>query len=323
MGKSGTNQKAVINRPRSSTATQRVAGRMSSDAHARSVETYKKRANTGDDVFVRVIESGGNPAPTAVLFGWFGAKPRHVTKYAMHWEALGCSTVVVVAPTSVVFSLNHRNIPPFVLSVLGIVASDARLLSGGLITHFFSNGGAVCAPVMATLLSGGLRERVPADAERSLRQVRAALAAVVFDSAPAYMHLHAGINAFTTGLGVRRGTWVAALLRAVFIALSWLQRLVYGDVANRFWTAVRTADYQCAEVYIYSRADILADSEMLEALIKERLKRFPERVRQMCVDDAIHVKIMLKYPSQYVEQMKGVLSWAVANWKAEKQRVLL
>lgn len=282
------------------------------------VDAYRKRTNTGDDVLVRVVDAGASaPAPAVLLLGWFGAHSKHLAKYAARWEALGFSTVAVTAPTSVVFSLNRRNVPGFVLSVLGVVASDARLLAGGLTVHMFSNGGAFCAPPLAAMLAGGMRETVPADREPSLRAVRDALAAVVFDSAPAYMHLEAGVNAFCAGLGVKPGSGMAKILRFVFVALMWVQRLVYGDVVTNYWTGVRTADYGCKELYMYSRADATSDPARIEALVREREQRFKGNVLEFVVDDAPHVRLLVQYPDEYVAQLKLVKNWAVNEWRRE------
>lgn len=295
-------------------------GAVMMDSVTSGVECYKKRSNVGGEVIVRVVEDAADevPAPTVVLFGWFGAKLKHVGKYAAKWEELGCSTVCCVAPTSVVFSFNHRHVPPFFLSVLQIVAADSRLTSGGVVLQFFSNGGAVCAPVLAQLLAGRLRESVPADAEPAVRAVSDALAAVVFDSAPCYMHEGMGGNAFAVGLGAAADSWLAFLLRAVFVLHSWLQRLLYGDVAIRYWTALRDADYKCPELYIYSDADALTDSARLQALVHERRARFKDKVHEMRVEAASHVRILLRYPDEYKAELEGVLEWGVNEWRRRK-----
>eukprot|EP00171_Calliarthron_tuberculosum_P016624 IDg16624t1 len=90
------------------------------------VVEYKKRVWDGVDLHVRTrpTEKGTIPAPAALLFGWFGAKPRHVDKYAARWNAMGYSTALVVAPTSVVFAFGQRKAIAFLRSVLDAVAAD-------------------------------------------------------------------------------------------------------------------------------------------------------------------------------------------------------
>ena len=290
------------------------------DPNAHRVESYKKRSNVGGEVLVRVLEDSSEPAPTVVLFGWFGAKLKHVGKYAQRWEALGCSTVCCVASTSVVFSLNHRNVPRFLLSVLSIVAADRRLLDGGIIMQFFSNGGAVCAPVLSALFAGKMRDLVPSDAERTVKAIQSSLAAVVFDSAPCYMHEHMGADAFMLGLGVTPGTWLASIIRAVYMFWTWLQHAWYGDLATRFWLGVRDADYGCPELYMYSTDDPLTDAARIEALIIERRASCKHAIYEMKVESASHVKIMLRYPDEYKCQLEGVLDWGVANWRKKKTK---
>lgn len=290
------------------------------DPDAPRIESYKKRSNVGGEVLVRVFEDSCEPAPTVVLFGWFGAKLKHVGKYAQRWEALGCSTVCCVASTSVVFSLNHRNVPPFLLSVLSIVAADRRLLDGGVVIQFFSNGGAVCAPVLSSLFAGKMGDFVPPDAQLTVRAVQNALAAVVFDSAPCYMHEHMGADAFMLGLGVTPGTWLASLIRAVYMFWTWLQQACYGDLTTQFWLGVRDADYGCPELYMYSTDDHLTDATRIEALILDRRATSKHAIHEMKVDSATHVKIMLRYPDEYRAQLEGVLDWGVASWRRKRAK---
>lgn len=68
--------------------------------------------------------------------------------------------MVVVAPTSMAFSLNHGDMLSFQLSVLGIAAADTPLLEGGFVLQFLSNGVVVCAPCIVLLPGRVLEMRV-------------------------------------------------------------------------------------------------------------------------------------------------------------------
>lgn len=282
------------------------------------VEEYKKKTNTGDDVYVRVREDAAL-APTALLLGWFGARKRHLEKYGAVYESMGYSTVLTIAPTSVVFSLNQRNVPAYLLSILHILAADVRLTHGGLVIQFFSNGGAMCAPRLSQMFQGAHRDIIGADDEIVVRRVREMLAAVVFDSAPAYLHTETSAVAFVSGLGVRSGSTMETVLRAVFTILVWVQRLLYGDVPVRFWNWMRNANYGVPELYLYSNADVLVDAQCIAALVKERSHRFKDAVREFYVEDAPHVQLLRKYPKEYVSQIRGVNEWGVNAFRRRNQ----
>ena len=83
--------------------------------------------------------------------------------------------------------------------------------------------------------------------------------------------------------------------------------MCYGDLATRFWLGVRDADYGCPELYMYSTGDDLTDATRIEALILDRRATSKHAIYEMKVDYAPHVKIMLRYPHEYMAQLAAVL----------------
>lgn len=288
------------------------------------MDTYKKKTHTGDDVRVRIhpprtgADGVAVPAPTVVLMGWFGAAEKHLAKYGAVFEDVGYNTVQLIAPTSVVFAFGPRNSAAFLLSVIRIVAADNRLTSGGLVFKMFSNGGAILAPRLSQFFEGAWRETlIKADDEPAIKTVRDAMAAVVFESSPCYMHAETGATAVVFGLQVPPGI-LAGTVRFLFHASAWLQKLLYGDVPARFWGDLLEADYLCPEMYIYSTADMLLDGELLDGLVDYRQRTRKTVARVLRVEDAPHVQIMRAHQEAYITACRSVNDWGVNVFREKK-----
>lgn len=281
------------------------------------MEEYKKKTNTGDDVFIRIqtpasSQSPATAAPTAVLFGWLGSKPRHVAKYATLYEHMGYNTVQTTAPFSIVFPITPRTSAFFVLSVMRILANDDRLTSGGIVFHKFSNGGAVCAPHLSRFFNGQYHDFIKPDDKVVVKTIRDSIAAIVFDSAPVYLRTDLGAQAITEALGLPSGI-LATIITITFTLLCYIQYL-FINLPRYFWDGVRNACYMCPELYIYSRADHLLDVSSLEALINERESQ-GQAVKVWHVEDAKHVSILRKHPQQYIQTIQSINDWGINVWR--------
>eukprot|EP00177_Eucheuma_denticulatum_P003475 GFKZ01006279.1.p1 GENE.GFKZ01006279.1~~GFKZ01006279.1.p1 ORF type:complete len:307 (-),score=50.68 GFKZ01006279.1:681-1601(-) len=290
---------------------------------------YKKKTNTGDDVFIRVQPSicaclpslngthdFSSVHPTAVLLGWLGAKHKNLAKYSSIYEEMGYNIVQVVAPPSVVFALKPRNTAVFVLSLLRIIAADDRLNKGGIVFMMFSNGGAICAPYLARMFAGNYGDIVKADDEQIVKTIKDAMAAVVFDSSPCFMHIMNGARAINEGLRVPEGLfrWLVCLL---FAALVSLQSIFVLNLPKCFWNGVRSADFMCPEQYLYSAKDHLLDVDRLEALIEER-RQMGREIRAFRVEDAEHVMILRSCREKYTEKIRAVNEWGVNAFRRRR-----
>lgn len=295
------------------------AGTMAGNGESYSREEYKKRSNTGDEVFVRIQKQAPEvtSAPTAVLFGWLGSKPRHVLKYGYLYEEMGYHLVYTTAPSSVTFPLTPRIVTKYVLSILRIIASDRRLTCGGLVIHMFSNGGGMCAPFLAQLLMGNVKDVLHADDKVVIKTIKDAICGVVFDSGPVNLRTRLGANAICDSLGVSNLV-LRTLIWMLFALVCLVQQVLVINLREEFWNGVTQAEYFSPEVYIYSRADKVLDVPALEQLV-ERRKQAGHDVRTLAVNDCEHVRILLQYEDRYCEIVKQLNDDGVNSWRARRQ----
>lgn len=294
------------------------------------MQEYKKKANSGDDVFIRIQPSRkpipgilshdesdqDNHPPTALLLGWLGAKHKNLSKYSALFEQMGYNVMQCVASPSTVFAVKPQNTAKFLLSLLRIIFSDDRLNKGGLVLMMFSNGGAICAPHLAKFFAGEYRDLIRTDDEPVVKTAKDAMAAILFDSSPVYMHVHLGARAINDGMQVPDGIlrWIVYVL---FALLCILQTVFVVFLPSFFWNGLRNADYLCPEQYIYSTKDHLQDIPRLEALIKERELKGKE-VRVYRVEDSEHCMLLRKHPEEYKAVIRGVNEWGVNVFRKRK-----
>lgn len=281
------------------------------------MDEYKKRTNTGDEVIIRLHPVQSPPRPTAVLFGWLASKHRNLSKYSTLYASLGYNTVQQIAPASTVFALHPRAHLRFLLSVLRILAADKRLTGGGIVFHFFSNGGAFCAPHLANLFGG--RETVAAvegEDDVVVEVCRKSFCGLVFDSSPCYLHTLGGARAMNEGLNLVFP--FSLIVTMTFWLLCVFQRIFVIDLQRWFWESLTSARYPCPENYIYSTNDHLLDSEKLDALI-ERRRRDGREIHALRVEDASHVLILRKYPDKYLQVIKSLTDGSVNDWRRSNQ----
>lgn len=293
------------------------------------MDEYKKKSNSGDDVFVSIQPSAGQtpPPPTAVVLGWLSSKPKHVAKYAKLYQDMRYNIVQTTASHSVVFPLTMRTTAIYFLSVLRILASDDRLTAGGVVFHVFSNGGAIVAPFLSTMFHLSDPDKlgtlsafpkdffnfVKSDNLIDIEKVKKSHAAMVFDSAPVSLRISLGWKAIVEGLGLNDSI-LSYVIAFFFTAACLIQRVFICNLPHQFWTGIRNASYVCPELYIYSRMDHLLDVTSLEALIKERAQK-GKNVRVWDVDDAEHVSLLRKYPDKYREVVQSVNDWGTNEWR--------
>jgi hypothetical protein len=294
--------------------------------HAQSTDIHPLDASLSivhSSPIVGVAGAADNPRPTVLLLGWYAASKRNLAKYEAVYHSMGYNSVSTVAPTSIIF---FRASPrPFLLSLLRVLATDARLLAGGLVVAPFSNGGAILLPLLSRLLCE-LPENASLPREIGLRDedipiidaVRDATAAVVLDSCPCYMHAESGARALVEGLQVR-SRLLASIIRTGFYFLCYMQAIVQGNTATRFWRAMRDARYPCPELYMYSAADVLLDEIALDELVTHRRESgLSKKIEVWRVDDAPHVLLLRTHRDQYVARLRGINDSAVKALRKRK-----
>ncbi|PXF50004.1 Transmembrane protein 53 [Gracilariopsis chorda] len=278
------------------------------------VEEYKKKTNTGDTVIIRILNPSSTSAPTVVVLGWLGASIKHLAKYAAVYESMSYNTVCLSCPPSVVFAMRPIASAKFLLSALRILAADDRLTAGGLVFHKLSNAGATVSPHLSDFFAGASSDLVKPDDQVVVNKCKQAIAAVVFDSAPAYMHTELGAGALIQALRVPPGV-LSNIVAALYALYAWFQRIFVMDVPVFFWQGVTNARYLCPEQYIYSAADRLLDSVSLEALIERRRGDGVDVRGVFRVEDSDHVLILRKHPEKYTEIIRALNEWGVNAWR--------
>jgi Eukaryotic protein of unknown function (DUF829) len=319
------------------------------------METYTKKTSSGTDILVsihvepahatslhpldaslRIVHSSPiigaagaapNPRPTVLLFGWYAASKRNLAKYETIYHAMGYNSVATTAPTSITFFQSAQR--PFILSVLRVLATDPRLLAGGLVLAPFSNAGAILLPLISRLLCdlpANLASSSSLAREIGLRDehlpivdaVRDATAALVLDSCPCYLHADTGANALLEGLQLRNKL-LSAVVRAGFFLICMLQLVVHGNFPARFWRAMRDAKYPCPELYMYSAADTLLDEHALDELVAYRRETgCAKRIEVWRVEDAAHVMLLRTHRQQYISRLRDMNDWGVNAWRKRK-----
>lgn len=270
--------------------------------------------------------------PTAVLLGWVGARIENLHKHAALYKALGYSVIRAVAPVRTVFAVRRTKMRMFTLAVMRVVHADKRLNRGGVVWHFFSNGGAYCAAHMASLFERAEKRGRegegggPENGEEStmkemavVQEIRRTVAAVVFDSAPCYPHAGSAGRALSLAVGLPRGGMGEATVRLAYelvgSALGSDGRVDEDEKSGAaFWRRMLSADFGCPELYAYSESDELLDVARLDALVDAR-RADGRSVHVLRVARARHVAVLRDAPLRYARALADLHERGVNAWR--------
>lgn len=256
-----------------------------------TVDKFSLKTKTG--VNLQVACQVERNSPSALLFGWFMAESKHVEKYAEVWRRLNYNTITTIGPPINTFLLDDRQNKTFLLEILDTIEKDDRLYSNGLVVQFFSNGGSIYAPVLAKTVVEG-------------NKVSRYLSGVVFDSGPGYLHYESGLTAIKRGLHLKNNnplSWILAGAFLVWCGLGFLKSRTY--IAD-FYKNFELANYSVPELYIYSKGDDIVDYLKLQELIIKRKERFRHSIEELVVEDAEHVRILVRYPEEYFKKIQSL-----------------
>jgi hypothetical protein len=199
--------------------------------------------------------------PVVLVFGWVGAQPRLLGKYAAACAASARRVYHATARTLDIFA-NHAAVRALAERALELLArAHAREPA---VLMYLSNGGAFVHVAVLRLLDEDARR---ARAARRFADVR--VRGTVFDSAPAWLSHHSTARALTAALRggcARRAAYVAA--RALLPPTVWL---LWGGLRARAYFDELAADALDAHaLYIYSEHDDITDAARLDALVARR-----------------------------------------------------
>ncbi|KAK9869091.1 hypothetical protein WJX84_010096 [Apatococcus fuscideae] len=204
----------------------------------------------------------GPQSSLVVILGWAYAQDKHVKKYAELLRSLGYSSLRFTCPATDVMSVFERPRIAWAKGLLKELQSDHLAPHRKLIFYSFSNGGMLIYHQMIKLMQTDAR----------FRGVQEAFCGSVFDSAPSYMHIFAGAEAFTAGMSGLQGLSVKLAYYMVVILAVLLSPLI-GFQPVVFWNTCREMRTDKPELYLYSTDEPLCDHQKLESLIAYRTKQ--------------------------------------------------
>lgn len=242
------------------------------------------------------------PRAILVLLGWWGAKRRHLAKYAEIYNA-DCQTVLVICD-SVAF-LGMGRFDKFIDScarqtmrtVVTLLKREERFADLPVVTHAFSNGGAYVVYLMEQYIRRAESYKL-GSSDREWMLLSNHWRAQLLDSAPAWPGLE-------TSVAAAKGIFRNPLLRLVVTITIHLVTLIEdillrgllrrSDWRTDYTDAVSASlvDYQA---YIYSPADEVTDFRSLEKVIQSSQSKVVATKR---FEDSNHVEHMRKHPEAY------------------------
>lgn len=274
-----------------------------------------------------------------LMYGWLGAQPKHLQKYAdMYVTQLSCTVIHGTASVTGVMLRDKNELAAAVTESVHKAAliireiekagedqesaesvSDNTTLSVRVpvIVHYFSNGGAYIAEQLENMIQdvksgGSLAESDTSNTAHSdnlniddLKLVANRLQQTgceIADSAPVYMHVGSAMHAITTAVP---SLPLQLLVKTLFLASVTLKRCA-SYIAQKdsepvmFWNNMIKSELCPRQAFIYSSADELTDAAKLDDLIILRKER-GVKVSVLKFDDTNHVLHYKKYPKQYID----------------------
>lgn len=251
----------------------------------------------------------------AVLLGWLGASERHLLKYAGVHEQLGMTTASTICPIDTLLGVTRSELRPYAQRLLATLASQLTE-PGGLLQQAPPAAGARLPPLVLHALSNGgafvlleldaIKKELTRRAASELSAVEQAQLAVlnnvrlvIFDCAPCYLHVNAGADAFTLGLGYPRTSLMRYAMRPVVFVFGLVQYLMTGFSGPAYFQAMRDLWLGQRELYIYSDGDHVCDVPALEDLIADKRRRHPSAIDAEHLPGAPHIQLLLAQPDKY------------------------
>lgn len=235
------------------------------------------------------------PMAIVVLFGWWGAKSRHLEKYSDIYRDMSCVTLRVICDPMAVASGYQVFCDPCAREAIVRTAALVRKVGGNVpvFFHGFSNGVYIMSLVEKLMI-----EKRPQYIDDVLL-VEKRLTGEIFDSAPAYFDLDRGLKAAHTAIPSRIIVlllyWIAYFRVAVYNLLFRVFGIItpmdayWNDMLNRL--CLRQA-------YIYSKTDEITDYAKVDELVEYRRKRSDD-IWAKRLEDGVHIQLLRSHPEEY------------------------
>ena len=279
-----------------------------------------------------------NTKAVVIIYGWLGAQPKHLQKYAeMYVKHLSCTVIHGTASVRGIMVRDKNELAAAVTESVHKAAliireielekadhdhdhdhesaestsnSNSATVRVPVIVHYLSNGGAYLAEQLEQMIqkakTGGLVvSDGHSDIIHDLKLVADRLqqkGCEIVDSAPAYMHAGSAMRAITIAV-----PFVPFRLLVKF--LFWASGFLKGCASYitreesepvMFWNNMIKSELCPRQAFIYSSADEVTDVAKLDDLIDLRKER-GVKVSVLKFDDTEHVLHYKRYPKKYIE----------------------
>ena len=265
-------------------------------------------------------EIEGRPRAVVLIFGFGGAKPRHVAKYAnMYNGKLQCSTVAGTASNFDVFSHNDAALDSFALDAIRqttkILEKDNQRTP--IVIHSLSNGGAFVSARISLLMDSVLninRSKLCQGTKEDQQHLqlfaeRVKLGYQIFDSAPCHINLKSSFNVIKNMfpnaiLGVSAAT-VYAMVYSITFGISFLTRR---PTKGQFFWDCLLKDTSCMrQGFIFSSNDEISDADKIQEFINQR-DNFGVNVMSKRFETSKHVQHIRLHEKEYTEFVENILT---------------
>ncbi|XP_058986053.1 transmembrane protein 53 [Musca domestica] len=254
---------------------------------------FEQTAGEADD-FVFVYND--THVPIVMLLGWAGCQDRYLMKYSKIYEDRGLITVRYTAPVDTLF-WKRREMLPIGEKILKLIY-DMNFDSHPVIFHIFSNGGAY----LYQHISLAIRKH------KTPLQVRG----MILDSAPGERRMLGLYRAVTAIYGKERKKChcVTAIIITLTLGIMWFFEETYFAFKSLFrktepiqtnpFNDLKNEPNEYPQLFLYSKGDVVIPHTDIENFISYRRQQGVD-VSSVCFEDAEHVKIYTKYPTQYIQ----------------------
>jgi hypothetical protein len=252
-----------------------------------------------------------SPRAVVLLLGWWGARIKHLTKYAKLYQDRNCLTVQAIAEKSAVLTHNNSS-----LDECALIAADhiVKLLDEvndekvPVIFHAFSNGGAYLIERLEVLIQEARDGKNHGESNKTLLLLGERLQGQVFDSAPAYPSAQSAVRAMSSVFT----NSIMKILISILVTSHYYYDMIlhhvfgYPNGRNDFYKFMADSRMCLKQAYIYSAADDITDVTMLEELIASRQK-MSDDILVKKFDDSQHVQHLRMHEAAYNQVVERFL----------------
>ena len=250
------------------------------------------------------------PRAVVLLLGWWGAKTKHLSKYAEIYRQKHCFTVQAIGDKIAVLAHDNSSLDDCICTAVQHMAKLLNAVENDIpvIVHAFSNGGAYLLERLEKLILKARETKANAD----LILVGERMKGQIFDSSPVYPSVEAATKAMVP---VFPSKFMQMLIGTIFYingALSLFFKFITGKKTyeEQFWEHMISTEMCKNQAYIYSTTDTITNVEHLECLIESREALSDSNVRRLKFEDSQHVQHLRTHPNDYDKMVSEMIEKA-------------